>query len=161
MPLLCKDDLKELLFDRLGWGDAERSRAMSDAAYDLLFHVCRVQVAAGCSLMIEGNFRPDAADTLERMRTAHPYSLVQIHCYADRQTLTDRLIRRARERLRHPGHLDSEDPQAVEALIDSGAALGLEGPLIRVDTDGPVALESLAAEVRRLGAMPEEEGNVD
>lgn len=133
LPLVCKDDLKEILFDSLGWGDRARSRAVSDAAYELMFYWAGVELAAGRSLMLEANFRPEAGDRLEKIGREHPFRFLQVHCFADPTMLVARLTRRATEGLRHPGHVDSE---TLEEMIEKiqPEVLPVPGPVIEVDS---------------------------
>lgn len=131
LPLVCKDDLKEILFERLGWSDRSWSRRVSDAAYELMFHVAEAELSAGRSLMLEANFRPEAAG---RVRRLPPRRVLQVHCSADRATLVERLTARAAHRLRHPGHVDDQTLAEIEDMLTSGSILDLPGPVLTVDT---------------------------
>jgi predicted kinase len=152
LPLICKDDLKEILFDTLGWGDRARSRRYSDAAYEVLFHLAEVELAAGRSLMIEANFRPEAAPRLSELGRRCSFSTVQVRCFADRRTLIERMTRRAEQGLRHPGHADSETLSELDSMLASGAALPLGWPLLEVDTTHPDRIDGteLARRVKAL-----------
>ncbi|HEX2179669.1 MAG TPA: AAA family ATPase [Actinomycetota bacterium] len=152
LPLFCKDDLKEILFEALGWGDRATSRSYSDAAYEILFHLTEQELAARRSLMIEANFRPETATRLGAIGRSHPFFAVQIRCFAARPVLEARLTRRAHEPLRHPGHVDSETVSELDAMLASGQALALGGPVLEVDTTGPepVDCDELAQRVKAL-----------
>jgi gluconate kinase len=137
LPLVAKDDLKEMLFDALGTGDREWSRSLGRATFGLMFHLLREQLGAGCSVIAEANFR-----TFEPMP---PHRALQIYCTAPREVLLERYARRAR----HPGHLDGELLAELRGgLLDDYVPLPLDGELIEIDTGGEVDLESLLAEVR-------------
>ncbi len=56
LPLLCKDAIKELLFDELGWSDRAWSRKLGKASITLLFSLIEVQLRAGQSFIAESNF---------------------------------------------------------------------------------------------------------
>jgi len=58
VPFLGKDLIKEPLLDVLGATDASAARRLSDASFAILFALARELVAAGASLVLEGNFRP-------------------------------------------------------------------------------------------------------
>lgn len=152
LPLFCKDDLKEILFDVLGWEDRATSRTYSDAAYEILFHLTEAELAAGRSVMIEANFRPETASRLGEIGGRHPFSAVQIRCSALRPVLEARLRRRAQQPLRHPGHVDSQTLAEVDAMLASGQALALGGPVLEVDTTHgeSVDREELARRVEAL-----------
>lgn len=138
-PAICKDDLKEILFDELGWGDPRQSRRLSEAVYRIMFHLVWTQVGAGRSLILEANFRPEAAPELERIRSHRPFRLLQIRCYAEREVLVERLTARARQGSRHPGHADTGLLDDLDKLLGTGVVLALEGPVLEVDTTHPAA----------------------
>jgi predicted kinase len=136
LTLLSKDEIKESLFDTVGWGDREQSRALSDAAYDLMFDRLEEELAGGGPVMLEANFRPEAAERLAGLVESVPYRAIQIRCIARREVLMERLSRRAKGKLRHPGHLDSELLKEAGALIEDGF-VDLPGPVLEVDTSDP------------------------
>lgn len=149
LPLIGKDDLKEVLFDSLGLGDRERSRALSDAAYRLMFHLAECQLAVGRSCILEANFRPEAGAVLRDLAARIPFRVIRVRCFADPGVLLERLNRRAQEQLRHPGHLDAELIPEADKLIQEGS-VEVEGQLIEVDTTDPqsVDVERIARLVR-------------
>ncbi|CAN5898629.1 AAA family ATPase [soil metagenome] len=151
VPLISKDELKEVLFDSLGWGDRERSRQLSNAAYDLMYHLAGRHLEAGRSCILEANFRPEAAVRLAALAESTPFNTVTVRCHADPDVLRERLTRRAEERLRHPGHLDAALRAEVESLIEGGSPV-LGGPVVEVDTTDPagVEIEGIARRVRDL-----------
>jgi predicted kinase len=137
VPLIAKDDLKETLFDTLGWGDAERSRAYGAAAVALLFRVADALLAAGQSLILECNFRPGLAEPeVDALRRKHPFRPVQVYCYAPVETLSRRFRERWAAGRRHPGHVDDLTGERVLADLAKQpyGPLDIGGPLIRVDT---------------------------
>ncbi len=140
LPVIGKDDLKEVLFDSLGWGDRELSRALSDAAYRLMFHLAERQLAVGRSCILEANFRPEAGEVLRDLAARTPYRAIRVRCFADPEVLLERIQRRALEPLRHPGHLDSQLLPEAGKLIQEGS-VAVEGPLIDVDTTDPHAVD--------------------
>ena len=119
MPLLSKDDVKEILFDALGWSDRAWSRKLSDAAYEVMFHLAEAELAAGRSVMLEANFRLEAANRLAQLPR---HRVLQVHCTADRAILMSRLLHRADQPVRHPGHVDSETLGEIEQMLDKRPA---------------------------------------
>lgn len=111
-PLLAKDTIKEWLFDQLGTGDAQWSRALSDASFRLLFAYARQCVLAAQSCVLEGNFRPGEHEqtlrTVLRGAAAGDVNCVQVLCEVDEVERRRRLDARAADPARHPGHADSQ-----------------------------------------------------
>ncbi len=66
LPMLAKDDIKEGLFDTLGYGGRERSLELSRAAYAILYRQVRRLLSAGLSLIAESNFDPVQASAAAR-----------------------------------------------------------------------------------------------
>lgn len=154
LPLIGKDDLKVILYGTLGWGGRERDRATSDAAYEIMFHLARQVLGAGGSLMLESNFRPEAAARLLELQRRTGSGVLQVRCTAPREVLIGRLRRRVEEGGRHPGHADAETLAGeLEALLASGPVLDLAGPLIEVDTSTPGPVDARALVERIAGEL--------
>jgi predicted kinase len=137
LPFYFKDGLKETLFDALGCGDAAWSRKLSGASMELLYHIAHTELAAGRSLGIEANFRPDlAAQRYRDLCAAFACRPIEVHCTADAQITLRRFRQRGASGTRHPGHHDAEMVAALAESIASGAygPLELGGPLLRFDT---------------------------
>ena len=61
LPLLARDDIKELLFDTLGWSDRQWSRKLGLASGRVLYHLLEELLKANQSLVVESNFRKEFA----------------------------------------------------------------------------------------------------
>ena len=110
LTLLCKDDVKEAMFDILGAGDRRHSRHLSDASFAVLLRLARAQLEAGLSCLLEGNWRPEHADGVRAAAGASYARVAQVWCSARPEELERRFLARRR----HPGHLD----HAVRAAVD-------------------------------------------
>ena len=143
--LVTKDGIKETLFDALGTGDREWSRALGRATFEILFARVAAELRAGRPVVAEANFDASAAAGFAALPAAR---IVQVHCSAGPAVLLERY----RTRDRHPGHLDDEILDEVRAAIegDRHAPLALGGGLISLDTSGPVDVAALAASVSAL-----------
>jgi len=58
---LARDDLKEHLFDTLGWSDRQWSRKLGLASGRVLYHLLEELLKANQSLVVESNFRKELA----------------------------------------------------------------------------------------------------
>ena len=56
LPLVTKDDLKELLFETVGWTDRAWSKRLGQAAYESMSYFIDTQLAACYPLILECNF---------------------------------------------------------------------------------------------------------
>ncbi|MGH2351625.1 MAG: AAA family ATPase [Chloroflexota bacterium] len=135
LPLLAKDDIKEILYDTLGAPDAARSRELGMAAMMLLYAFAGRLLEAGVGVVVESNFYRGLSEAhlrslAERART------VEVHCQAARDVLVRRYVERAERGERHPGHHDAAAVPRLLAGLDAGSfePLDLGVPVLRVDT---------------------------
>ena len=107
-PLLMKDAVKEALLDTLGATDPAASRRLSDASFAALFALADVQLDAMGSVVLEGNFRPGEHEpALQSLLSRHaPLPCTQVLVRAAEALRQSRLLARATDTARHPGHRD-------------------------------------------------------
>lgn len=146
-PLLSKDDIKETLWDVLDLpaGDLAWSRQVGGAAMEVLW-----TLAARCpQAVLEANFRPHSA--LERSRLAAlDARIVEVYCRCSLQESVRRY--EARAPMRHPTHVLQTLPDTLLDEYDGPVGMG---PVIEIDTERSVDVETLAAHVSEvLGAGP-------
>jgi predicted kinase len=154
LPLFGKDQIKETLFDTLGWSDRAWSRRLGAASVRLLFRMVEAQLAARRSCIAESNFHPDL-DTphVRAIAERYPLKLVQLLCLTDGPVLLDRYRARAASGERHPGHCDDVlvEELAPQLLRGRLEPLAIDGPIVEVDTTDFAAVDARAiAERMRL-----------
>ena len=144
LPLVAKDDIKESLFDSLGWQDREWSKQLGRATYELIYYFVEQQLAVGRSLIVESNF--DSAHATPRLRAIqnrHPFTPIQIILNADGNVLVERFKTRWASGARHPGNVDHlSAPDEIEKIrVHRYTALDLGGAVIEMDTTNFEALD--------------------
>lgn len=154
LPVVAKDDVKELLFDALGTGDREWSKRLGRATFDVLDLLIERLLAARASFVVDAAF--DAAVAGDRFRAWHEaygFRTVQVHCTAPRQVLLDRFAARAAAD-RHPGHVDGANLDEYAASLDAPRqeVLALPGPVLEAAADERGRL-NVDAVLRALGAV--------
>ena len=130
MPLICKDAIKEPLFDTFGAPDREDSRRLSNASFAVMFSVLRDCVAAGADVILEGNFRPGEH---ERPLNEISAGIAQVFCSVTEPVRLARLKARASDPSRHPGHRDAEF--VVSYTQSATGFLAISGERFTFDTD--------------------------
>jgi predicted kinase len=144
--LIAKDLIKETLHDVLGREadtDLAWSQRLGAASMELLWALALDAPAA----VLEANFWSGDARLEARMRALGTVP-VEVHCRCP----LDECLRRYAERApsRHPVHADGAERRATaETFARSARPIG-RGPVITVDTTGPVNVQLVAAEVWRL-----------
>lgn len=132
-PAIYKDDIKEILFDHVGWKDRTWSSQLGGATMEVLYYVIDMQLSAAVSCVAECNFKPEIASPRIREIAARTNAhCVQVLCKADGLVR----LKRFQARARHPGHSDGEitDDLADAWRAESLAPLDVPGRLIEVDT---------------------------
>lgn len=138
LPLIAKDTIKEPLLDLCSGvvftpstgsqSASERSRALSDASFAVLFALARELLVLGSSLILEGNFRKGehecqlGQDVLRRAGIAD-LAMAQVLCHVPEEQRQARLLARAQDPSRHPGHRPGE----LAAATGVAAHLDLPG----------------------------------
>jgi predicted kinase len=155
LPLICKDTIKETLFEVLGVSDRAWSRRLGGASIEVLYTFVEAQLAAGRSCVAEANFDARfATPVFRRLARAYPHTTIQVNCYADPAVLRERFRRRSRSGERHPGHQDhlSPDPGLDAPIPGRLPPLEIGGHVIELDTGDFARIDDagLCAQIRSL-----------
>jgi predicted kinase len=150
LPTLCKDDIKEILYDTLGWSTAEWSMQLSIAAWALLYRQVEVLLEAHTDHIVEANFDPKYADTRwQALKERFELRLIQVRCEGDAAVILERFRARILDGTRHPGHRDGSDsPEFYEVLR--------RGPISWIDVEGErISLDTTENTIERYAAVAE------
>jgi predicted kinase len=139
LPLLAKDEIKEALTDGLGYpATVAQSRRLGRAAVLAL-----LRVAQRCPGAVLDSTWFEYADSLVRQL---PGRRAEVICTVPVELARARY--RARAGQRHAGHLDEARIEAE--LWGAPPRSPRAGPVLEVDTSGPVDVPGLAATLTRL-----------
>lgn len=161
LPCLGTDQLKEVLFDTLGWSDVTWSDRLRNAASALLWSVCRSMLEAGQSIVVEGALKAELdGPRLHAMRHQFRPRILEVHCHAPREVLAKRVAERAESGERHPGHGDQDqealrDEVIPELLADPDPLLGAPDHYILHDTSEELTDERYLALLDKVRAFVE------
>lgn len=139
IPVFSKDDIKEVMWDSLGYDEAERSK-IAKAACKIMYQHAKDILLSKRSCIIESNFDiPKDAPILQHIGLETLCQLIEIHCIASPEVLEDRLNTRAgSEGGRHPGHQDAQHPNYYERFyIKSKDPLGIAHSVFELDPVDP------------------------
>jgi predicted kinase len=134
LPLLAKDEIKEVLMAELGIPEtvAQSQRLGKTAVLTML------RVARSCPGAVLDSTWFDYALPLA---AALPGPLVEVHCIVPLHVARARY--RGRARFRHAGHLDAS--RSAQELWGEPSRAPELGPVVEVETSGPVDIPELAA----------------
>jgi predicted kinase len=138
LPLLAKDEIKEVLMEELGMPQTvAESQGLGHVAV-----LTMLRVARGCPGAVLDSTWFDYALPLA---AELPGPLVEVHCLVPLHVARARF--RGRARFQHAGHLDAS--RSAQELWDEPSSAPELGPVVEVDTSGPVDLAGLAAELEQ------------
>ena len=107
-PILEKDDLKEALFDTLGFECYAEKRRLDTAAASVLLCAADAMLNAGTSLIIVNNFRSDMQEDVQAMLDSHRCNCVTVFFSGDADVFFKRYVARDLAHARHLGHIVHE-----------------------------------------------------
>lgn len=157
LPLIGRDDIKERLFDSLGWSDRAWSKRLGVASWAMLYWAIETHLAAGRSCIVESNFDPEIAGAeIISLRERFAFRTTQIHCFADGNVLVERYLARVADGNRHPGHVDhiTINEKRDQLLAATPQPLLIDVNTLIIDTTNPSSIDYdwLVAEVRSMMA---------
>ena len=117
-PILEKDNIKEGLFDTLGFENYGQKRALDHAANDVLLRVLEAMLKADNSLIVDNNFDTASTEKLCALLEAYQPNCVTIFLRGDPQVLYERYALRDNLHKRHLGHVlqDHYPPREGDSL---------------------------------------------
>jgi predicted kinase len=137
LPLVSKDEIREELFDRLGWKDRKWAQELGKASVDMMFYFARAELAVGHSIIMDNSFHPPiSTPRFQTLKKEFNAESIQIICDSDQETLFQRFKGRAESGHRHPGHGDKDvlEELYVNLADTSSRVLEIGGLIIEVDT---------------------------
>jgi predicted kinase len=137
IPFVSKDNVREVLFDRLGWKDRNWAQTLGRASVDVMFYFAELQLQAGCSLILDNSFDPSlSAPRFQALKTKYDVEIIQIVCNSDPETLFNRFRERAKAGHRHPGHGDEAVLDELRAYLENeqSVVMDIGGSIIQIDT---------------------------
>lgn len=133
-PVFSKDEVKEDLFNVLGWSDKDWSRKLSLAAYRILDRAIVEALSTGTGIIVESNFlEPFDSTRFQGFIDRFCPRAVQILLSCDEEVRIQRFQERIASGVRHPGHHEL-DQLPVYQSKDPCVPLSLSSPTITIDT---------------------------
>lgn len=136
---VSKDALKERIFDGLGSRDKDWSLKVSGVAHRIMDDIVRQELAAGHSVIVESNFKPEVdSERFTAMVKEFGAECVQVLCEASGDVLFERWNKRIEKGERHEGHVEAISLDDIRRDLSLPyEPLRLPGYLLKVDTTDP------------------------
>ena len=136
LPVINKDDIKELLFDNLGIKDKQWAMRLGISSFELIYFFTEKLAQTGKTFIIEGNFRNEhSTKPFMDIKSRYNYQILQIFCHGQDEVLYERYIERDNSGTRHPGHfkLTCEFEEFKRLINSSNYKLDID-PSLNIDT---------------------------
>ena len=104
LPILEKDDIKEEMFDTVGYRDLKEKRALDIAANAILLRCSEAILSKGNSLIIVNNFDSNMSGRVQDMIDRCQCKCVTVFLNGDPDVLYQRYVARDAKKVRHLGH---------------------------------------------------------
>jgi predicted kinase len=153
LPFISKDDIKESLFDSLGWNDREWSKKIGIASYQILYYYLEMLLKSGRSFIVESNFKPEFDNPkLNSLSQKYDFRPLQIQCRTNGEILFERFKKRVESGERHPGHVDHLNYYEFKDVLLKGKheKLDIGGKFMEIDTTdfGSIYFVKIFTEIR-------------
>jgi predicted kinase len=104
LPILEKDEIKEELFDTVGYADLAQKRALDNAACAILLRCAEPLLQSGYSLILVNNFNAEENKSLREVVDRCGCQCITVFLSGDPDVLWKRYVERDKNRTRHMGH---------------------------------------------------------
>lgn len=108
LPILEKDNLKEGLFDTLGFENYPQKRKLDHAANAVLLRCAEALIKQQVPMIIDNNFDTAAGEQLNKLVTDYDCDCLTIFLGGNTDVFYERYVERDRLHLRHLGHILQE-----------------------------------------------------
>lgn len=105
IPYISKDELKEILYDELGFSSRAEKVKLGEAAMRLMYDFADRLLERGLSVILENNFENSSREGLERLLEKHSCMAVTVRLTGDCRRIYERFLERENAPDRHRGHV--------------------------------------------------------
>lgn len=107
VTVFCKDLIKEVLGDSIGFSNREENLKLSTATMELMIFLFSEFAKQSKSLILEANFHTGELRRLAQAASAHNYEMLILVLRGDTALLHQRYLNRIYNENRHPVHLST------------------------------------------------------
>lgn len=136
LPLVCADELKEMMFDRIGnWGDKKLFDSVSKTAYDIMYYTIGLVLSAGRSCIMEAFLRAEMAEAkIAKLKEKYDCRIIQFQLNTNTNKLIERYESRHNSNERHPCHPGNIPKKEFIKLNGKSQVVKIDGETIALDT---------------------------
>lgn len=145
IPMFSKDDIKERLFDTVGFRSREEKVALGVGAMEIMYYAAGQVLSVGGSVILENNFETVSIPGIRGLLERFGCRTVTVELTGKAEVLYRRFLERDRSPERHGGHVvntcyperpgqaESRRPISFEQFVEGFTRRGMAG----FDVGGP------------------------
>ena len=119
IPVITKDDIKEKLFDTIGFKSYSEKTQLDIAAANIMMLAASKILEAGKSVILDNNFEDRNLENLTYVIESHPCNVVTVRFDCEMKEAYRRYAQRDKNPSRHPGHILMTCYPPVEGVVDA------------------------------------------
>ncbi len=105
LPVVSKDTIKELLFDKVGFQSREEKVNLGIASMEIMYYVAGQLMKAGQPFILENNFEYSSEHGIKNLLEKYQYFALTITLTGDYKVIYQRFLERESSPDRHRGHV--------------------------------------------------------
>lgn len=135
--VLCKDSIKEILGDNIGFADRKENLRLSRATMELMTFVFAQSGKFGGDMILEANFRKAELDKLHRLASEYGYEQLSLVLQGSADILHKRYLNRILYEDRHPVHVSTglDEFADFKDYIENLRSTDIPGQVININAD--------------------------
>ena len=126
LPVIAKDDIKEHLFDTVGFRSYEEKVRLDINAVNIMLDTAAKVLDEGQSVILDNNFEDRNRAGLEKLIKEHPCNVITVRFDCDVAVVYERYLKRDKSPERHPGHVFMTAYPPIPGVEDEVKLLTLE-----------------------------------
>ncbi len=126
IPIIEKDEIKEFLFDAVGFKSHDEKTQLDIASANIMMYTAARVLETGGSVILDNNFESRNIPNLEKLIKEHPCNVITVRFNGDVETVYKRFLKRDKNPKRHPGHVLVTCYPPIPGVEDEGKTMTLE-----------------------------------
>ena len=114
IPMVSKDDIKEILFDTVGFHSREEKVTLGIGSMNIMYLFAESLMRTNKLITLENNFENISKPKLQELINKYNYTPITVLFDGDMKTIYNRFIERDNSPTRHRGHVvNTEYPEPI------------------------------------------------
>ena len=119
IPVIAKDDIKEKLFDAIGFKSYSEKTKLDIAAANIMMFLASKMLEVGESVILDNNFEDRNIENLKAVIEKYPCNVITVRFDCDMKEAYRRYVLRDKDPSRHIGHVLMTCYPPVEGVVDA------------------------------------------